>query len=102
MSFSGATEGLVSTVISQDLPSFTVIALMMLLLMFLGVFMDQVSMMLISLPIFMPLSNVTRHRSNLVWCAIPDLHAAGPPASAYRPFLLMTMRGVALPNRAHL
>ena len=28
---------------------------MMLLLMFLGVFMDQVIMMLISLPIFMPL-----------------------------------------------
>jgi TRAP-type C4-dicarboxylate transport system permease large subunit len=58
LSFAGATEGLVSTVIGQDLPSFAVVALMMLLPIFLGVFVDQFSMMLITLPIFMPL--VTR------------------------------------------
>jgi TRAP-type C4-dicarboxylate transport system permease large subunit len=59
---------LVSTIIGQDLSSFAVVGLMMLLLIFLGLFVDQVSMMLITLPIFMPL--VTRLGIDPVWFGV--------------------------------
>ena len=43
-----------------------VIAAMMLILIFLGIFVDQVSMMLITLPIFMPVVQTLRRRPGLV------------------------------------
>jgi tripartite ATP-independent transporter DctM subunit len=97
LSFSGATEGLVSTIIGQDLSAFAVVALMMLLLIFLGVFVDQVSMMLITLPIFMPL--VTRLGIDPIWFGVlflicMQLGLLLPPHG----LLLMTMRGVAPPE----
>src|SRR5262249_16101299 len=55
LSFSGATEGIVSTILGGGLTPFAVLAAMMLLLIFLGIFVDQVSMRLITLPIFMPI-----------------------------------------------
>ncbi|MGA2870545.1 MAG: TRAP transporter large permease subunit, partial [Verrucomicrobiota bacterium] len=55
LSFSGATEGIVSAVFGQNLSTFAILAGMMLLLIFLGIFVDQVSMMLITLPVFMPI-----------------------------------------------
>jgi tripartite ATP-independent transporter DctM subunit len=97
LSFSGATEGLVSTILNQDLSSFAVVALMMLLLIFLGLFVDQVSMMLITLPIFMPL--VTRLGIDPIWFGVlflicMQLGLLLPPHG----LLLMTMRGVAPPE----
>jgi tripartite ATP-independent transporter DctM subunit len=97
LSFSGATEGLVSTILSQDLSSFAVVALMMLLLIFLGLFVDQVSMMLITLPIFMPL--VARLGIDPIWFGVlflicMQLGLLLPPHG----LLLMTMRGVAPPE----
>src|SRR6476661_7419180 len=47
LSFSGASSGLVSLITSQGLPPMAVLAGMMLILIFLGIFVDQVSMMLI-------------------------------------------------------
>jgi tripartite ATP-independent transporter DctM subunit len=97
LSFSGATEGLVSTILSQDLSAFAVVALMMLLLIFLGLFVDQVSMMLITLPIFMPL--VARLGIDPIWFGVlflicMQLGLLLPPHG----LLLMTMRGVAPPE----
>ena len=97
LSFSGATEGLVSTILGHDLSAFAVVALMMLLLIFLGVFVDQVSMMLITLPIFMPL--VTRLGIDPIWFGVlflicMQLGLLLPPHG----LLLMTMRGVAPPE----
>ena len=63
LSFSGATEGLVSAILGQGLSTFAVVALMMLILIFLGIFVDQVSMMLITLPVFMPIVAQARRRS---------------------------------------
>jgi TRAP-type C4-dicarboxylate transport system permease large subunit len=54
LSFSGASNGLAQMITSLGLPPMAVIAGMMLLLIFLGVFVEQVSMMMITLPIFMP------------------------------------------------
>jgi hypothetical protein len=45
---------------------------MMSLLIFLGLFVDQVSMMLITLPVFIDRA-ATRYRPDLVRRAVPDL-----------------------------
>jgi tripartite ATP-independent transporter DctM subunit len=97
LSFSGATEGIVSTVFRHDLSPFAILAGMMLLLIFLGIFVDQVSMMLITLPVFMPI--VQRLDIDLVWFGVlylicMQLGLLLPPHG----LLLMTMRGVAPPT----
>ena len=70
---------------------------MMLMLIFLGVFVDQVSMMMITLPIFMPV--VQMLGLDLVWFGVMylicmQLGLLLPPHG----LLLMTMRGVAPPE----
>jgi tripartite ATP-independent transporter DctM subunit len=97
LSFSGATEGLIGLILGQGLPPLAVVALMMLILIFLGLFVDQVSMMLITLPVFMPL--VTRLGIDPVWFGVlflicMQLGLLLPPHG----LLLMTMRGVAPPE----
>jgi tripartite ATP-independent transporter DctM subunit len=97
LSFSGATEGLVSTILGQGLSTLWVVVLMMLILIFLGVFVDQVSMMLITLPVFMPI--VMRLGIDPIWFGVlflicMQLGLLLPPHG----LLLMTMRGVAPPE----
>jgi tripartite ATP-independent transporter DctM subunit len=97
LSFSGATEGLVSTILGQGLSLLAVVALMMLILVFLGIFVDQVSMMLITLPVFMPI--VQRLGIDPIWFGVlflicMQLGLLLPPHG----LLLMTMRGVAPPQ----
>ncbi len=97
LSFSGATDGIVSAILGRGLPPFAVLAGMMLLLIFLGLFVDQVSMMLITLPVFMPI--VQRLDIDLVWFGVlylicMQLGLLLPPHG----LLLMTMRGVAPPE----
>lgn len=97
LSFSGATEGLVGTILGQGLSPLMVVGLMMLILIFLGLFVDQVSMMLITLPVFMPI--VARLGIDPVWFGVlflicMQLGLLLPPHG----LLLMTMRGVAPPE----
>jgi tripartite ATP-independent transporter DctM subunit len=97
LSFSGATDGIVSAIFGQGLPPFAILAGMMLLLIFLGLFVDQVSMMLITLPVFMPV--VQRLDIDLVWFGVlylicMQLGLLLPPHG----LLLMTMRGVTPPE----
>ncbi len=97
LSFSGATEGLVGAILGQGLSPLMVVALMMLILIFLGLFVDQVSMMLITLPVFMPI--VARLGIDPVWFGVlflicMQLGLLLPPHG----LLLMTMRGVAPPE----
>jgi TRAP-type C4-dicarboxylate transport system permease large subunit len=97
LSFSGATEGLVATILGQGLSAFAVLVGMMLLLIFLGIFVDQVSMMLITLPVFMPI--VARLGIDPIWFGVlflicMQLGLLLPPHG----LLLMTMRGVAPPE----
>jgi len=94
LSFSGATEGIVSTILGGGLTPFAILAGMMLLLIFLGIFVDQVSMMLITLPVFMPI--VQRLDIDLIWFGVlylicMQLGLLLPPHG----LLLMTMKGVA-------
>ena len=70
---------------------------MMVTLIFLGIFVDQVSMMLITLPVFMPI--VARLGIDPIWFGVlflicMQLGLLLPPHG----LLLMTMRGVAPPE----
>ena len=97
LSFSGASNGLAQMITGMGLPPMAVIAGMMLLLIFLGVFVEQVSMMMITLPIFMPV--VQSMGIDLVWFGVMflicmQLGLLLPPHG----LLLMTMKGVAPPQ----
>ena len=55
LSFSGATRELVGLVTALDIEIGTLILMMLLVALLLGMLMDQISIMLITLPFFMPL-----------------------------------------------
>src|ERR1700722_2756755 len=97
LSFSGASNGIVSLITGQGLSQNSIIGGMMLILIFLGVFVDQVSMMLITLPIFMPI--VQNFGIDLGWFGVMflicmQLGLLLPPHG----LLLMTMKGVVPPQ----
>ena len=97
LSFSGASNGLVELISGVGLPPLAVIAAMLALLIFLGLFVEQVSMMLITLPIYMPL--VQKYGIDPVWFGVMflicmQLGLLLPPHG----LLLMTMKGVAPPE----
>ena len=97
LSFSGVVDGLTGLVTAQGLSAPVVVALMLLLLLFLGCFVDQVSMMLITLPFYMPL--VQRLGIEPIWFGVlflicMQLGLLTPPFG----LLLYTMKGVAPPQ----
>lgn len=53
LAISGATRGLLEAMVSLDLSPLVVVIMMMGILLFLGAFMDQVSMLLLTLPFFL-------------------------------------------------
>ena len=94
LSFSGASTGMVQFITGQGLSTNFIVIGMMLILIFLGIFVDQVSMMMITLPIFMPL--VQSLGIDPIWFGVMflicmQLGLLLPPHG----LLLMTMRGVA-------
>ena len=94
LTFSGATDGLVTAVRAADFGPWGVLLGMMLILLALGCFIDQVSMMLLTLPFFMPL--VQHYGYDPVWFGVLYLIAMQlglltPPFG----MLLFTMKGVA-------
>ena len=56
LAFSGASSGLVSWATDLAVDPVAMLLLMFLVLLFLGMFLDQVSQMLLTLPVFMPLA----------------------------------------------
>lgn len=103
LSFSGASNGLVQLITGHGLPAAMIVAGMMAMLIFLGIFVDQISMMMITLPIFMPI--VQTLGIDPVWFGVMflicmQLGLLLPPHG----LLLMTMRGVAPPqvSMAHI
>src|SRR6266853_576131 len=97
LSFSGASNGVVESISRMGLAPMGLIAAMMLMLIFLGLFVEQVSMMLITLPIFMPL--VQKLGVDTVWFGVMflicmQLGLLLPPHG----LLLMTMKGVSPPQ----
>ncbi|MDH4189168.1 MAG: TRAP transporter large permease [Betaproteobacteria bacterium] len=94
LAFSGATNGLVDAIRDAQFGPWTVLFAMMLILLVLGCFVDQVSMMLISLPFFMPLVDV--YGFDKIWFGVlflmcMQLGLLTPPFG----MLLFTMKSVA-------
>jgi len=94
LTFSGATNGLVQAIQEAQFGPWPVLLAMMLVLLVLGCFVDQVSMMLICLPFFMPL--VALYNFDPVWFGVlflicMQLGLLTPPFG----MLLFTMKSVA-------
>lgn len=68
LGFSGASDGLLKIIISQGFSPFTVVIAMLIILLVLGSFVDQVSMMLLTLPFFMPL--VIGMKIDTIWFGV--------------------------------
>jgi len=56
LAFSGASSGLVNWATQIEISPVMMLLLMFLVLLFLGMFLDQVSQMMLTLPVFMPLA----------------------------------------------
>ncbi|MBT3536111.1 MAG: TRAP transporter large permease [Rhodospirillaceae bacterium] len=94
---SGATNGLLELLVAMDMTVMTGMVLMMLVLLFLGAFMDQVSMLLLTLPFFMPLAQSLG--IDMLWLMVlmlivMEISLLTPPFG----LLLYVMKGVAPPH----
>jgi len=94
LALSGASSGMLDFATGLDVAPFTLLAMMFLILLALGMFMDQVSMMLITVPIFFPLAQALGY--DLIWFAIIvmialEMSLTTPPFG----LLLFIMIGVA-------
>lgn len=94
LAFSGATRGLSSLILSADLAPYTILIGMLILTLILGCFIDQVSMILLTVPLYLPL--VTSLGFDPVWFGVLMLLAleislATPPFG----LLLFVMLGAA-------
>jgi TRAP-type C4-dicarboxylate transport system permease large subunit len=92
--FSGVANGLIGLITAQELSPAVIVIGMLVILLFLGCFVDQVSIMLICLPFFMPL--VLKYGIDPIWFGVMflicmQLGLLTPPFG----LLLFTMKGVA-------
>lgn len=92
LSFSGATTGMLNLVREIDPTPFMLIVFMLGILLVLGCFIDQASMMLITIPLFIPIANSAG--IDLVWLGLMmlvviELGLLTPPFG----ILLMVMQG---------
>jgi tripartite ATP-independent transporter DctM subunit len=97
LAFSGASAGMLGWATSFDLSPLAMLLVMFGVLLVLGMFMDQLSMMLITVPIFFPLAQ--SYGFDLIWFGVIVLLAleisfTTPPFG----LLLFVMRGVAPPG----
>jgi tripartite ATP-independent transporter DctM subunit len=97
LAFSGATAGLLRTIEGLGADPFLVLLAMLLILLFLGAFMDQVSMIMITLPFFIPLARALG--LDLLWFGVlmlivMEISFTTPPFG----LLIYVMKGVAPPE----
>lgn len=97
LAFTGATRGLTEFVVALQLPRLVVVIAMQFLLLCLGCFMEQVSIMMITFPIFLPVVDALGF--DPVWFALMalinmEVGLKTPPFG----FLLFVMKGVAPPD----
>jgi len=97
LAFSGATDGLLSLVREFGADRLVLVVAMIAILLFLGCFVDQVSMVMITLPFFIPLAQTVD--VDLLWFGVLMLIAmeisfTTPPFG----LLIYVMKGVAPPS----
>ncbi len=94
LAFSGATNGFLKVLSGLGLSSTVLLLAMLGVLLFLGAFMDQISMILITLPFFIPLAELQGF--DLLWVGVMmlivmEISFTTPPFG----LLLYVMKGVA-------
>lgn len=94
LAVSGAVDGLLAQITAFNLTPFMAVIMMMLVLLFLGAFMDQVSMLLLTLPFFMPFA--AAQGIDALWLMVlmlivMEISLLTPPFG----LLLFVMKGVA-------
>ena len=97
LSFSGATNGLINAINSFDPTPLMVLLGMIAILLFLGCFLDQVSMLMVTVPVFVPLANamgIDPLVLGVVYLLTMEIGLLTPPFG----LLLFVMRGVAPPE----
>jgi tripartite ATP-independent transporter DctM subunit len=97
LAYSGATADLVNFVSAFEVHRYLILILMMLIILVLGTFMEQVSMMMITIPIYMPI--IATLGFDPIWFAILmlvnlEIAMSTPPFG----ILLFVMKGVAPPE----
>lgn len=97
LAFSGASRGLITWATSFELAPIAMLLVMFAVLLVLGMFMEQISMMLLTVPIFFPLAQTLGF--DLIWFGLIMLLAleisfTTPPFG----LLLFVMKGVAPPD----
>jgi len=55
LAYTGASQGLLTFILGFHFPPYAILAVMMVILLFLGTLMEQVAIMMVTIPIFMPL-----------------------------------------------
>jgi tripartite ATP-independent transporter DctM subunit len=94
LSFSGATRGLLALVQTLEVTPLQVLLAMMAMLLFLGAFMDQVSMLMVTIPFFIPIARLLD--IDLIWLGVlmlicMEISFVTPPFG----LLIFVMKGVA-------
>ena len=97
LAFSGATDGALAEIAKHEMTPLIAVFTMIAVLLVLGCFMDQISMMLLTFPFFMPLANALN--LDLVWLGVIllislQIGLLTPPFG----LLLFVMKGVAPPE----
>lgn len=97
LAFSGASRGLVTWAISYDLAPLAMLCVMFAVLLLLGMFMEQISIMLLTVPIFFPLAMTLGFDPvwfGLIMLLSLEISFTTPPFG----LLLFVMKGVAPPE----
>ncbi|MEP2417198.1 MAG: TRAP transporter large permease [Marinomonas sp.] len=97
LSFSGATNGLINAINAVDPTPLMVLLGMIAILLFLGCFIDQVSMLMVTVPVFVPLAGameINELTLGVVYLLTMEIGLLTPPFG----LLLFVMRGVAPPE----
>lgn len=97
LAFSGATSGVVSVVTGFGADPLTVLIMMMIVLLILGCFVDQVSMVMITVPLFIPIAQAVG--IDPIWLGViylitMEMGFLTPPFG----LLLFVMKGIAPPH----
>jgi TRAP-type C4-dicarboxylate transport system permease large subunit len=97
LAFSGASSGLVQLAGTLDLPPMFILIFMQIILLFMGVFMEPLTIMMVTLPIYMPI--VKSLGFNPLWFGTimlinMEMATTTPPFG----LVLFVMKGVASPD----
>lgn len=100
LSISGATRGLAGLVVGLEMSPLVLLIVMQLIIFFLGCFIDQVSIMMITIPVYVPVVLAARFDPIWFWC----LYLVNSTVGAITPpfgYILFTLKATAPQTPLH-